>query len=56
MRKTGALALAAAVMLGASSARADDAPEFPDTWVNGGPFTMAGLKGKLVVLYFFEEG
>ena len=56
MRRTGALALAAAAMLGASSARAADAPEFPDTWVNGGPYTMAGLKGKLVVLYFFEEG
>ena len=26
------------------------------TWAQGGPYTMEGLKGKVAVLYFFEEG
>lgn len=31
-------------------------PEFTGQWVQGGPFTTDGLKGKAVVLYFYEEG
>ena len=30
--------------------------EFPNNWVNSAPFKMDQLKGKLVVLYFYEEG
>lgn len=32
------------------------APEFNNTWAVNGPYTMAGLKGKVVVLYFYESG
>jgi len=26
------------------------------TWAQGGPYSMEGIKGKVVLLYFFEEG
>ena len=38
-----------------ASAVAADLPPFPRTWVNGDPVDQAGLKGKLTVLYFYEE-
>ena len=39
-------------------ARADQAPPFPtdpNAWINSGPLSVSGLKGKGIVLYFFEE-
>jgi thiol-disulfide isomerase/thioredoxin len=39
-------------------AAADQAPEFPadpNAWINSGPLSVSGLKGKGIVLYFFEE-
>lgn len=38
------------------TARAGTLPEFTGQWVQGGPFTVEGLKGKAAVLYFYEEG
>jgi thiol-disulfide isomerase/thioredoxin len=41
-----------------SELRAEPAPPFPSdpaAWVNSGPLTVSGLKGKGVVLWFFEE-
>ncbi|MGC4005144.1 MAG: redoxin family protein [Pirellulales bacterium] len=35
--------------------RAETAPEFPATMINSPPLNKDGLKGKVVVLYFFEE-
>ena len=38
--------------------RADQAPPFPtdpNAWINSGPLSVSGLKGKGIVLYFFEE-
>lgn len=26
------------------------------TWGNGGPYSLASLKNKIAVLYFFDEG
>jgi thiol-disulfide isomerase/thioredoxin len=46
--------LALAVWLTAAGA-AGAAPDLPDQWVNGGPYDLGALKGKLVMLYFFEE-
>lgn len=51
------LALAALMGMGAM-ARADEAPAFPsdpNAWINSGPLSTSGLKGKGIVLYFFEE-
>ncbi len=42
----------------ASSAAAEKAPEFPtspEQWINSAPLTLESLKGKAVVLYYFEE-
>lgn len=41
-----------------SIARADQAPPFPsdpNAWVNSGPLSVSALKGKGIVLYYFEE-
>ena len=38
------------------AAMAYEKPEFTGEWANGGPYTMSGLSGKLVALYYFEEG
>ena len=40
------------------TAWADPAPAFPseaDAWINSSPLSMKGLKGKGIVLWFFEE-
>lgn len=42
----------------AATARADELPPFPSDpvhWINSGPLTASGLKGKGVVLWSFEE-
>ena len=52
------LILAASSLLMAATAYADEVPEFPfdpANWINSGPLTASGLKGKGIVLYFFEE-
>ncbi|MFH1021848.1 MAG: TlpA disulfide reductase family protein [Planctomycetota bacterium] len=56
------LVLALGILAGAGAPPAADAPKpktapaLPaDGWVNGGPYTLDGLKGKVVVLYFYEE-
>ena len=35
---------------------AQSMPEFTGAWTKGGPFSAAGLKGKAVVLYFYDAG
>jgi len=50
-----------AILLGlilAGPATADDAPPLPsdpNAWINSGPLSVNGLKGKGIVLWFFEE-
>jgi thiol-disulfide isomerase/thioredoxin len=39
----------------ATPASADDPPPSPKRWINSPPLDLARLKGKLVVLYYFEE-
>lgn len=39
----------------AGSLSAASAPTLPKNWVNGDPVSLAGLKGKVGVLYFYEE-
>lgn len=46
----------ALVLTTGSTLMASTLPEFTGQWVQGGPFTTEGLKGKAVVLYFYEEG
>lgn len=51
------LAIVALIGMGAT-VRADEAPAFPsdpNAWINSGPLSTSGLKGKGIVLYFFEE-
>jgi len=43
-------------LLGAASLRAAAAPDFPATMLNSPPLSKDGLKGKVVVLYYYEEG
>jgi peroxiredoxin len=41
-----------------ANSRAEDAPPFPTdpgAWINSGPLSVSGLKGKGIVLWFFEE-
>ena len=52
------LVLVVGSLLVAATARADEVPEFPSDpaqWINSGPLSASGLKGKGIVLWFFEE-
>lgn len=54
-----ALVASAAAVLPAVAARAEGtaAPELRGTaWINGRDIELQRLRGKVVVLYFFEEG
>ncbi len=35
---------------------ATGAPDFNNTWALNGPYSLAGLKGKVVVFRFYESG
>jgi thiol-disulfide isomerase/thioredoxin len=48
-------AMLSILMFCATSAHAGLAP-FPKTWVQGGGYSLESVKGKVVVLYFYEEG
>lgn len=39
----------------AAATEASNKLEFANTWAQNGPYTMDGLKGKLVVLYFYVD-
>ena len=52
------LVLLTSSLLLTTAARADELPAFPSdpaNWINSGPLTANGLKGKGIVLWFFEE-
>lgn len=52
------LVVAVSGLLMAATARAEEVPEFPldpAQWINSGPLSARGLKGKGIVLWFFEE-
>ena len=52
----GRIACLIALCLAAGASTASAAPtSFPDTWVNGGPYSLEGLKGKVAVLVYYEE-
>lgn len=58
LKHIAALSIAAVLSAGASAAAQRDlgpAPEFKgiDTWLNGGPQTIAGLRGKVVLVDFW---
>lgn len=62
-RGVPALLLAAAIALGAASASGQalrlgaPAPEVTgDRWINGGPLTMRGLRGRVVLVEFWTFG
>jgi len=45
-------------LVAAGRVHAENAPAFPsdpNAWINSGPLTISGLKGKGIVLWFFEE-
>lgn len=46
----------ASCLTNAASLRAASAPNFPATMLNSPPLSKDGLKGKVVVLYYYEEG
>lgn len=58
MRRTLAAALAAlAISAVPAVAAADQAPELRGAgWVNATDLSLERLRGKVVVLYFYEEG
>lgn len=47
---------ASALLLSAAAHAANALPEFTGDWVNGGPYTTAGLKGKGVLIFLMEPG
>ena len=48
---------AAALLAVATTAQAAKAPELQGAgWTDGESYSLASLKGKAIVLYFFEEG
>ena len=52
------LVVAVSGLLLVATARAVEVPEFPADpaqWINSGPLSASGLKGKGIVLWFFEE-
>jgi hypothetical protein len=51
-------ALACLSALALAPLRAGETPEFNPAfpWINGGPYSLANVKDKVVVLYFFEAG
>lgn len=62
MRLASVVSLSVVAVLGclclSGSAGADDTPAFPsdpNAWINSGPLSVNGLKGKGIVLWFFEE-
>jgi hypothetical protein len=56
----GALVVLTAMARGAASSGGRQAPEFPrrdpDGWLNSGPLTMAGLRGRVVLLDVWTFG
>lgn len=59
MSRTTVTAVAAAVVLASafvSIASAAPAPPFPDSWTTGNGYSLEALKGKVIVLAFYEEG
>ena len=45
-----------ALLLAASTVVGNPAPELPELrWVQGGPLTLAGLRGKVVLIRFFTD-
>lgn len=48
--------LLASCLLNVSALRAASAPDFPATMLNSPPLSKDGLKGKVIVLYYYEEG
>jgi peroxiredoxin len=45
-----------AILLAAATVVGNPAPELPDLrWVQGGPLTLAGLRGKVVLIRFFTD-
>ena len=58
MQKSRLLFLTLTVLLVSTIAHATQMPEFTGQWANGGPYTKEGVlgNGKVILLYFFEEG
>ena len=44
------------LLLAAALLTAQESPEFYGSWVNSRDLKLENLKGKVVVVYFFEEG
>jgi len=55
MSRIAACIALASLGLGAATASAA-VPEPSGSWLNSEPMTLNALKGKIVVLYFYEEG
>ena len=54
----GLLCIGITCLAAAVDASAEQAPPFPsdpNAWINSGPLSVSGLKGKGIVLWFFEE-
>jgi hypothetical protein len=56
MRRIRACVYAAALLACAGVHAANAIPEFTGDWVNGGPYTKAGLHGKAVLFFLMEMG
>jgi hypothetical protein len=49
-------ALTLALLVVSAHAAENTLPEFTGDWVNGGPYTKSGVKGKAVLLFLVERG
>lgn len=56
MRQLRPWVYASILLLSAAAHAASTLPEFTGDWVNGGPYTTAGLKGKGILIFLMEPG
>jgi hypothetical protein len=56
MRRAKRLSFSLLLLASAATASENLLPEFTGEWVNGGPYTLSGVKEKVVLIVLMERG
>lgn len=56
MRKAKLISVSFLVLASAAMSAENLLPEFTGEWVNGGPYTLGGVKEKVVLIVLMERG